>query len=151
MNRFINAFNWEPFFLFVNLSVNCTTFVNRFFDWFMKLVHWHEPFLCLWTFSKLVHVLCPFALLVTKRFVNRFLWTLLFMVSFFPKGSHLLSFFLDFFFTVLLHKSPKFMNRFWTDLWTELERLAAHASSNTHWADGLHLVHCGKFLETNGN
>jgi len=70
------------------------------FDWFTKSVHKCEPFLHLGTFWKSVHVLCPFAWLMTRRFVNRFLMNLSFCGPFFSKR-----------FTIVV----LFMNRF---LWS---------------------------------
>jgi len=57
-------------------------------DWFIKLVHKCEPFFHLLIFSKKkVHKLCPKTSVVTSGFVNQFLGTLLFVLSFLTKGS----------------------------------------------------------------
>jgi len=96
-NWFINRFNYEHFFLHVNLLKKRQRTMNRFSDWFTKSVHKCEPFLHLWTFLKSVHVLCPFPLSMTSRFVNRFAWTLLLIISFSPKGSQSCSLLWSFF------------------------------------------------------
>jgi len=80
-------------FSYMNTFFKCEPFCEEhniyepISDWFTQLVHKYEPFLHLWTFSKKIHKLCLKTPVVTSRFMNRFLGTLLFMVSFFTKGS----------------------------------------------------------------
>jgi len=79
--------------------------------------------------------------------MNPFLWNLLFLVSFSPKGSCLWSFFIDLFFIVLLCKSPKlwtvFMNRF---VGSPCAHYQKHIKRMVCTSDGLHFVRCRKFL-----
>jgi len=77
-------------------------------------VHNCEKFLHLWTFSKKNHKLCPKTLVVSNRFVNRFLSTLFFLGRFLSNSSQVWT---DLFCCPFV-QHPKIYEPIWQALWT---------------------------------
>jgi len=130
-NQFTNAFDSEPFFLFVNQFTWRTRIRNWFFEWLVKRFTIMNLFCILEPFQKWFTNCAPrHQLLPTDSwtvFVNPFVCGLLFY-----KGFTIVVIFHGLiFFSVRLCKRPKFVNQFWAHFpraWTEFSRLALRAA-----------------------
>ena len=104
-------------------------FVNRFFDWF---INWfiNKANFDLWTISKSVHVLCPFSLLVTNRFVNRFFVNPSVCEPFFAKRFTIMVSFMGWFLCSAFAQQPEIYEPIY-------EPIYIRAHKHVHWGEFL--------------